>query len=129
MRRPAEPDYSCLFRVMQACGIHIYRRQIFQCSEVCHHLAVITAQKFIARSCHVNIVRLVLGTLLVHELENWFVCRSSRGKISFVEHRGLCYALRVHSIHAAAAGGGAPDGLLCQSDDDRSYAVVLPHER
>lgn len=25
-----------LFRVMQACGIHIYRRQIFQCSEVCH---------------------------------------------------------------------------------------------
>lgn len=36
MRRPAEPDYSCLFRVMQACGIHIYRRQIFQCSEVCH---------------------------------------------------------------------------------------------
>ena len=68
---------------MQACGIHIYRRQIFQCSEVCHHLAIITAQKLIARSYHVNIVRLALGTLLAHELENWFVCRSSRGKISF----------------------------------------------
>ena len=77
MRRPEEPDYSCLFRVMQACGIHIYRRQIFQCSEVCHHLAVITAQKFIARSYHVNIVRLALGTLLAHELEHWFVCRST----------------------------------------------------
>ena len=77
MRRPEDPDYSWLFRVMQTCGFHIYRRQILQRREVCHHLAVITAQKFIARSCHVNIVRLALGTLLVHELEHWFVCRST----------------------------------------------------
>ena len=83
MRRPDDLDYSWLFREMQTCGFHIYRRQIFQCSEVCHHLAIITAQKLIARSYHVNIVRLALGTLLAHELENWFVCRSSRGKISF----------------------------------------------
>ena len=77
MRRPDDLDYSWLFREMQTCGFHIYRRQIFQCSEVCHHLAVITAQKFIARSYHVNIVRLALGTLLAHELEHWFVCRST----------------------------------------------------
>ena len=77
MRRPEDPDYSGLFRVMQTCGIHIYRRQILQRREVCHHLAIITAQKLIARSYHVNIVRLALGTLLVHELEHWFVCRST----------------------------------------------------
>ena len=62
---------------MQTCGFHIYWRQILQRREVCHHLAVITAQKFIARSCHVNIVRLALGTLLIYELEHWFVCRST----------------------------------------------------
>ena len=77
MRRPDDLDYSWLFREMQTCGFHIYRRQILQRREVCHHLAIITAQKLIARSYHVNIVRLSLGTLLVHELEHWFVCRST----------------------------------------------------
>ena len=32
---------------------------------------------------------------------------------------GCAILVRVHSFrHAAAAGGGSPDGLLCQSDDD-----------
>lgn len=43
---------------------------------------------------------------------NWKTGSSAgvrEGRSVSVEHRGLCYALRVHSLHAAAAGGGAPD--------------------
>ena len=74
MRRPERSDYSRLLRMTQAGGIHIYGRQVFQCGKVSHHLAVVTAQKFVSRSRHVNIVRLALGTLLVHELEYWLIC-------------------------------------------------------
>ena len=35
----------------------------------------------------------------------------------------------IHSLHAAAPGGGQADGLLRKIHDDNAHAVVLPQKR
>ena len=77
MRRPERPGYSQLLRMVQTCGIHVYRRQILQRGEVSHYLAIVTAQKFVSRSRHVNVVRLAFGTFHVQELEHRLIRRST----------------------------------------------------
>lgn len=77
MRRPERLGYSQLLRMVQTCGIHVYGRQSLQSGEVSHHLAVVTAQKFVSRSRHVNVVRLAFGTFLVQELEHRLIRRST----------------------------------------------------
>ncbi len=57
------------------------------------------------------------------------ICRSLKGRPFQNESGQLRNARGVHSLHAAAPGGGQADGLLYKSHDDKDHAVVLPQER
>ena len=54
-------------------GIHVYRRQIVQCSKIVPHLCVITPQELVGCSGHVDVEGLALTTLSVKELKYRFV--------------------------------------------------------
>ena len=56
-------------------GIHIYRRQIVQCRKIVPHLCVITPQKLVGCSGHVDIEGFALGTFVVKELVDWLILR------------------------------------------------------
>ena len=50
-------------------GIHIYRRQIVQCRKIVPHLCVITPQKLVGCSSHVDVEGFTLAALSVKELK------------------------------------------------------------
>ena len=56
-------------------GIHIYRRQIVQCRKIVPHLCVITPQKLVGCSSHVDVEGFTLAALSVKELKYWLIQR------------------------------------------------------
>ena len=54
---------------LQPGGIHVYRRQIIQCSKIVSHLRVITPQELVGCGSHVDVEGLALTALSVEELK------------------------------------------------------------